>query len=199
MADHPYTGSRAALPSPREAMAALDGARATMQRSRRASVSAICNTPLIYWGVAWIAGYVGAQFLPSVAATGVWVAVFAVMLARRHWRRLHPPANLIVSGWETRVRRAWWVLFAGSFALSAIASPVPSYVPGLLVGALWGIAAILYAVLLDEMEFGVLGAWIVVLAVALRLFVPDLSLVLFGIGAGGAAIALGIKRARHAW
>ena len=181
--------------SPSEATAALAAATTTMRRSRRAAIGKFARVSLIFWGVAWMVGFAGAQFLPDWRATALWTVVGVAAFALTRWHSATAVAGGTVSGWEGPFHRTWWALALGSFALTAITVPAqPAAVPWLVDGTLWGIAHIIYGTLAEDRPVGILGAAIVLLAVALRLLFLHQALLLFGLGAGGAMTALGVVR-----
>ncbi len=179
-----------------EATAALAAAQTTMRRSRRAAIGKFARTSLIFWGVAWMVGFAGAQFMPDWRAGFLWTVVGIAAYALTRWHRATSvAARGTVSGWESQFQRTWWALVLGSFALITISVPAQSAaIPGLVSGTLWGIAFIIYGTLAEDRPVGILGAAIVLLAVALRILFPHQALLLFGLGAGGAMTALGIVR-----
>jgi len=180
--------------SPSEATAALAAANTTMRRSRRAAIGKFARTSLIFWGVAWMVGFSGAQLMPDWRATALWAAVGIAAYALTRWHSA-TSAGGTVSGWEGPFHRTWWALALGSFALTAItADAQPAAVPWLVNGTLWGIAYIIYGTLAEDRPVGILGVAIVLLAVALRILSPHQALLLFGLGAGGAMAALGVVR-----
>lgn len=183
-----------------EAADALVMARIAMHRGRSAAVGQSLRAPLVYWGVAWVAGYAAAQFLPGWLAYLVWFGFTIGWLAvRRAWKASHDRRRVVVSGWEAQIGRAWWIILLGSVAMPLIVEPVPTVALYLLFGALWGIAYMLYAVIVEDRALGFLGASVVALAVILRLFVPDLALLLYGLSAGGSTIIFGAARMRRQW
>ncbi len=191
---------RAATVTAGEAADALAAARVAMRHSRSAAVGQSLRAPLVYWGVGWVVGYAAAQFLPGWLAFLVWFAfIIGWLAARRAWKSPHDRRPAVISGWEAQVGRAWWIIVLGSTALSLIIEPVPTFVLYLFFGALWGIAYMLYAVVAEDRALGLLGVGVVLLAVAVRLVVPDLSLLLYGLLAGGSTIAFGIARMRRQW
>ncbi len=191
---------RAATVTADEAADALAAARIAMHRGRSAAVGQALRAPLVYWGVAWVAGYAAAQFLPGWLAYLVWFG-FTVgwLVSRRVWKMSRDRRHVVVSGWEAKIGRAWWIILLGGVAMPLIVEPVPTVALYLLFGALWGIAYMLYAVVAEDRAFGFLGASVVVLAVIFRLFVPDLALLLYGLAAGGITITFGVARMRRQW
>jgi len=191
---------RAAAVTAGEAADALAAARVAMRRGRSAAVGQSLRAPLVYWGVAWVAGYAAAQFLPGWLAYLVWFGfTISWLAARRVWNGSRDQRHVVVSGWEVQMGRAWWIVVLGSVAMPLIVEPVPTVALYLLFGALWGIVYMLYAVVAEDGALGVLGASVVILAVILRLFVADLALLLYGVSAGGITIIFGVARMRRRW
>lgn len=181
--------------TPEEAAAALVAARGILRQSRRAAVGSILRSSLVFWGLNWMVGYTLFQLWPGWPAIVLWALVSLGLYTLPRLRIAD--AELIVSGWEAHIRRAWWVVLAGSCACAVIAAPAPLTVLLLLSGAVWGIAYALYGVIAGDEEIAALGGAIVVLAVALRLLAPAVALALFGLGAGGAQVLLGLLRLRR--
>lgn len=183
-----------------EAADALAAAETVRERSHRVAIGWIARTPLVYWGCAWIIGYGAAQFLPGWLTSLVWMLCVAGSLAITHWRGWSSGgANIVLTGWEAGLRRAWWVLVLGSFALPFIVGPIPVSRLYLLFGALWGIGYLLYAVVAEDRPLGFLGGGIVTLAAVLRTVAPDSALLPFGLIAGGSTLVFGIARMRRRW
>ncbi len=182
-----------------EATAALAAADVVMRRSRRAAIGQCVRAPLVYWGVVWIVGYTAAQFLPGWLASLTWLLFIAgEILSQRLGSRVGGE-RVVISGWEGQIRRAWWVVVLGSSALPFIIEPVPTSVLYLFFGALWGIVYMLYAVISEDRELTYFGAGIVLLAVVVRIVIPDLSLLVFGVLAGGGKMIFGLVRMRRQW
>lgn len=182
---------RAVGPTPEEAVEALSEAGRARRDGRRAAVVGITRAPLVIWGFVWCADYAAFQFLSTMAAMllAAGLAALAFGLSRRVGA-----AGGARSGWEREVTGAWWVLVVGSVGLAVIAGPAPKEVIWLLVGAFWGVALALYAVVSGDRSLGGLGMCIVVAAVVLRVNWPPLSLLLFGLVSGGAMAGLGLTR-----
>ena len=179
-----------------EARAALLAARSVATRSGRAARGNVARAALAVWGLVWLLGYAGVQFLPFAVAWALWAPLGAAAYGLvRHWRR----AETVRSGWETVFLRAWWVMMFGTMAIMLIVVPAPFAVAALLPWALWGLAILLYAIVADDRALAALGVAIVLAAPLLRLTVPDWSPLLFGIIGGGGMLLLGVLRARSPW
>ncbi len=186
--------------TPTEAADALAGAQATMRRSRRVAVGRFLSARLVYWGIAWMIDYTALQFLPGWIALLMWVVLVAGAFATPRlvaWS--DAGQSTVISGWQGQFRRAWWVVLFGSFALVTIVAPAPDYVIYLLLGALWGIAHLLYAVATEDRPLAFLGGGIVLIAVAARVFAPEIALLLFGLLAGGCMAIFGALRTWRQW
>jgi hypothetical protein len=177
-------------PSAEEARAALGLAHAATVRTARAAKRTTLGVGLIAWGVAWLLGYAGLQFLPFFVGWGAWVPLgIAAFVATRLLRD-----DTIRSGWEGRFERAWWVVVFGTPLLVSTVTPAEPIVLVLLPGALWGLALLLYAVVSEERALAAFGATLVVLAPLLRQFLPEWGALLFGLVGGGGMVGLGLWR-----
>lgn len=183
---------RGGEPSVEEARVALGLARAATARSARVVQRATLRAGLIVWGVAWLLGYTGLQFLSFAVGWALWlplgVAAFALT------RRLRD--DTIRSGWEARFARAWWVIVFGTFFLVSTVVPAEAIVITLLTGALWGLALLLYGVVSEERALAALGGGMVILAPLLRHFLPEWGALIFGLCGGGGMVVLGLWRQR---
>ncbi len=183
-------------PGVEEARAALLAARSVATRSGRAARGNVARAALAVWGVVWLLGYAGVQFLPFGLAWALWVPLGTAAYALvRYWGR----EETVRSGWEAVFLRAWWVMMFGTTAIMLIVIPAPFAVVALLPGALWGLAILLYAVVADDRALALLGGTIVLAAPLLRMGVPDWSPLLFGLIGGCGMLALGVIRARSPW
>jgi hypothetical protein len=175
--------------SPDEAARALELARAAEARSRRAVVEAPATGLLLYWGLAWLALYSGHALLRGTlgdVVTAVLLVLPVAWCAVRRWRG----SAALVSGRERRLFAAWSVVVAASFIVPRIAQPATPATSGLLVGALWGLALLLYAVMAGDRALFGLGGGIILLAWFLAGHGSAAPL-LFGLGAGGAMALVG--------
>jgi VIT1/CCC1 family predicted Fe2+/Mn2+ transporter len=179
--------------TPDEATAALREAGQVRARGRRLAHGQATRLPLVWWGLAWAVTYPAVQFLPFPAAlavsAGSAAAAFALTKVGVRW---DPTPGR--TGWERQVTRGWWAVLVASFVVDVIAAPAPMQVFFLIPGALWGLALLIYAVVVGDLALGVLGAGIAVLAAVVRLFFLDQSLLLFGLAGGGWMAATGLVR-----
>ena len=179
------------VPTPGEAVEALSAVRGALRGGRRAAVGEITRVPLVVWGVVWCADYAALEFLSGAVAAPLAAGLAAVAFGLS--RRAGGEAQAS-SGWEVEVVGAWWVLLVGSVALALVVGPGSEVVLGLMLGAFWGIALMLYAVVAKDRALGALGVGIVILAVALRVASPPLALLLFGLVSGASMAGLGMVR-----
>lgn len=177
-------------PSPAEAARVLRELDAIGVRSRRAAYATLTRTPLALWGVAWLTGYALLDLTPWALAVPVGLAVSAAAVAGT-WRS---GAQDVLNGWEQRVRLSWLVLMASSPPLLMTVSPLPMHAVLIFLGALWGVALLLYAVAVGDIPLGAVGTVVLVTAAAVRVLGLDHDLLTFGVFAGGAMTALGAYR-----
>ena len=145
------------LRPPRGGEPSVEEARVALGLARAATVRA----GLIVWGVVWLLGYTGLQFLPFTIGWALWMPLGVGAFALT--RRLRD--DTVRSGWEARFRRAWWVIVFGSFFLVSTVVPAEAIVVTLLTGSLWGLALLLYGVVSEERALAILGggseSWVV--------------------------------------
>ena len=175
-----------------EAADTLDELRAIADRTHQAATASVTRTPLVIWGVAWLLGYAALDLLPwsiaiplgsalsTIATLGTWLG----------------QSRAVVNGWERRIQLSFVAFMACSPVLVLAIMPVPAHTILLFLGALWGVALLLYAVATGDRVLGVIGVLIVVAAAALHIIDPAHDLLMFGMVAGGAMASLGLRRMR---
>lgn len=145
------------------------------------------------WGAAWWLGFALLDLAPWRIAVPVGIALSAgAMLTTWLFR-----SQEVSSGWERQTRTGWLALMLCSPFLLASIGPIPSYAQMIFLGALWGVALILYAVPTGDFPLGLVGAGILLTGVFARSFGAH-RLLVFGCVAGLAMVALGASRARGA-
>jgi hypothetical protein len=112
--------------SPNEAEEALTVIQAMMQKTRRAISSSGAYMFLIVWGVMWLLGFLGSQFLPQETSGYAWMildilgGILSAILGIRMNRGLRSSSS-ITSG--KRIGLFWSLLFLYCFAAVAISWP----------------------------------------------------------------------------
>lgn len=190
MGERELRPARGGEPSAEEARAALGLARAATVRAARAARRTALGVGLIVWGVAWLLGYTGLQFLPFAVGWALWVPLSVAAYALTRWLR----DDTVRSGWEARFVRAWWTIVFGTACLVGTVVPAEALAITLLTGALWGLALLLYGVVGEEPALAALGGGIVLLAPLLRHLAPDWGALIFGLLCGGGMVLLGLWR-----
>ncbi|MDQ6636969.1 MAG: hypothetical protein M3Y62_04190 [Candidatus Dormibacteraeota bacterium] len=182
-----------AEPSPAEAAGLLAEVGRLPARTRRLAATKFTRVSLVAWGVAWVFGYAAVQLLPQPVGLGAFavLGVGAVTLTR-----LGAPGELL-SGWEAQFRRGWWVLIGVMPLLGLIVQPTPLPTLLLLLGALWGVALLLFAVTVSDRALGAVALTIVAGAAAIHVLAGGWSLLCFGLVGGGAMAILGSSRLLH--
>lgn len=177
-------------PTAAEAAHTLRDLAAIGERSRRIGHAAFTRVPLVIWGTAWIAGYTAFDLLPLRPAIAVgaplWVLAVVVSRIARN--------DDVVSGWQRGTRRSWAVVVLCSPLLVLTIMPAPPAVVMLLLGALWGVALLLFAVATGDVVLGGVGVLVVTVAAVARIVVPGHGVLGFGLVAGGAMAVLGLVR-----
>jgi len=175
---------------PTDAARLLADIRPLPARTWRLAVQEFTRLPLLAWGVAWVLGYGAVQLLPPWIGLGAFTVLGVAALTLT--RFVATPD--LQSGWETQFRRCWWALIGVTPLLGLIIQPTPLPTLLLLLGALWGVALLLYAVAITDWALGMVGLTIVVSAAASHVLAGGWSLLCFGAVGGGAMAILGSVR-----
>lgn len=178
-ADQPVSAGRAA-----DTLADLDSIET---RSRRAASTALTRVPLASWGVAWLVGFALLDSRPWRVAVpiGLLLALAAMALT---WVGRSPQVR---SGREGRVGLGWLALMLCSPFLVATIGPVPARVEILFLGALWGVALLLYGVASADIALCAVGVLIVLGGAFSRPVSPPHALLVSGLVGGASMLALG--------
>ena len=175
---------------PAEAAETLRDLRTVGGRSQRAASTALTRIPLAAWGLAWAVGYGLLALAPWRLAVPVGcVLAFGATLVS--WIFC---SREVTSGRERRTRAGWLAMLLCSPFLIAVVSPTPARTEALFLGALWGVALLLFAIATLDLPLGVVGALIVLTAAGSRIAAADRPLLVFGLVAGLAMLALGLWR-----
>jgi hypothetical protein len=180
------------VPTSADASRMLQGIAPVTRRSRRLARDVTFARPLLAWGLAWAAGATLFQFLPGPAGAilGTVVcagAVAVTWLVRPREVRLHT---------ERRFSLLWFVLFATSPLLVAVAAPANARVLVVFLASVWAVGMLLYGIGVQDIPLAVVGLAILALAAAARIVVPHLAVLVVGIAGGLPMAALGGWRMR---
>lgn len=191
-AEHPADEPSAEAGASLEAVSTLRELHAIGRRSRHAASTNLTGIPLASWGTAWSAGFAVLD-LASWRIAVPLALLLAVGAAVGTWAVRSPEVR---SGWERRIQVGWVALFLSSPFLVASVSPVAVRVELVFLGALWGVALLLYAVATTDFLLGAVGGITVLAAAFCRPLVPEHPLLTFGVVAGGAMLLVGSWRIR---
>jgi hypothetical protein len=180
--------------SPSEAEEALVAIQVMMKKTRRAISSSGAYGFLIVWGVVWLLGFMGSQFLPQLFAGYSWMGldllggILSAMIGIRMNRGVRSSSST-VSG--RRIAWFWLLLFIYCFAAIAVAWPS---------GGKQASMFIILFVMLGWLAMGLLlsfasiwpGLAITALALIGYFLLPDIFYLWMAILGGGGMIALGL-------
>jgi hypothetical protein len=185
-------GENVGVPTSADASRILGEITPVTRRSQQLARDVTMAPPLLAWGLAWIAGSLLFQYLPSpagaIAGLGVCAAAVAVnvLIRPREVRR----------STERRFGLGWWVLMATSPLLVAVAAPGNAKVTAVFLGSLWAVGMLLYGIGVRDLPLAAVGLGIVVVAAATRIAVPRQSMIIVGVAGGLAMAAIGGWRLR---
>jgi hypothetical protein len=180
--------------SPSEAEEALAAIQTVMQKTRRSIASSGAYVFLIIWGVIWLLGFLGSQFLPEKTASNAWMildilgGIISAFVGIRVGRGVRKP-SAITSG--KRIAWFWLLLFLYCFAAIGVAWPPD--------GKQLAMFIILFA-MVGWVAMGLLlsfasvwwGLAMTALALVGYFLLPDIFYLLMAILGGGGMIALGL-------
>lgn len=115
--------------SPTEAEAALAAIQTMVQKTRHSLASSGAYRFLVVWGVVWLLGFLGSQFLPLHIAGYTWIVldtlggILSAVLGIR-MRRGVRSSSPTISG--KRIAAFWLLLFLYCIALVAVSWPADS-------------------------------------------------------------------------
>lgn len=176
------------LSDPQSARATLADLDRIESASRLAVRTPVTGLPLIGWGLAWLLGYAGLEFLPGPWG---WIALVGTSVAAgivSWW-----DVAQVRTGHESQLRLGWIVVMAASPFLINAAQADNTLSQGLLLGALWSLGMCLYAVATRDLPLLVLSA-IAVAAAGIAPLLPAGNLIAFGLVAGPLLATLGVIR-----
>ena len=180
--------------SPNEAEEALAAIQAVMQKTRRAISSSGSYIFLIIWGVIWLLGFLGSQFLPDEISGYAWMGldmlggILSAIIGIRMNRSVRSP-SATTSG--KRIGLFWLLLFVYVIATVAVSWPAD--------GKQLAMYIILF-VMVGWLAMGLLlsfaSVWLGLIITALALIgyflLPDIFYLWMAILGGGGMIALGL-------
>lgn len=180
--------------SPTEAEEALAAIQAMMQKTRRAISSSGAYLFLIVWGVIWLLGFLGSQFLPQPFAGYSWMVldvlggIISAILGIRMGRGVRSSSS---SASGKRIGLFWLLLFL--YCAAAIAVAWPS-------GGKQASMFIILFVMIGWLAMGLLlsftsiwpGLIITALALIGYFLLPGIFYLWMAVLGGGGMIALGL-------
>jgi hypothetical protein len=180
--------------SPTEAEQALAAIQTMMSKTKRAISSSGIYNFLILWGIVWLFGFLGSQFLPQPVSGYAWMildmlgAIFSVVIGIRIGRGVRKPTSV-----SSGKRIAWFWLLLFLYGASAIAISWP------FDGKQLAMYLILF-VMLGWMALGLLlsfvsvwpGLIITALALIGYFLLPAIFYIWMAILGGGGMIGLGL-------
>ena len=185
-------GEDLGAPTAADASRILDEITPVTRRSRQLARDVMFARPLLAWGLAWSAGAILFQFLPGVTGDVLGTAACAAAAAVT-W--LIRPREVRVRS-ERRFALLWFVLFATSPLLIAVAAPADARVLVVFLASVWAVGMLLYGIGVQDIALAVVGLTILVLAAAARIVVPHLAVLVVGIAGGLGMAGLGGWRMR---
>ena len=179
--------------SPSEAEEALAAIQTMMTKTRRAISSSGAYIILIIWGVIWLLGFTGSQFLPSDIGGYTWIAldilggILSAVVGIRMGRAVRPSSPSI-SG--KRIGIFWLLLFLYCTAAVAVSWPADGKQMSMYIILFVMVGWLAMGLLLS---FASIWPGVVITALALigYFLLPDIYYLWMAILGGGGMIALG--------
>jgi hypothetical protein len=180
--------------SPTEAEEALAAIQTMVQKTRRAISSSGGYIFLIVWGVIWLLGFLGSQFLPQDLGGYAWMildtlgGILSAVIGITMGRRVRNPSATTTG---KRIGLFWLLLFLYVIATVAVAWPAS--------GKQLSMFIILF-VMIGWLAMGLLlsfasvwpGLVITALALVSYFLLPDIFYLIMAVLGGGGMIALGL-------
>jgi hypothetical protein len=180
--------------SPNEAEEALAAIQTMVKKTRRAFSSSGAYIFLIIWGVIWLLGFLGSQFLPNQSAGQIWMGLdilgsaICAIIGIRMGRGVHRTSPVTTG---KRIGLFWLLLFLYCLAAISIAWPVEGKQLAMYI---------IFFVMVGWLAMGLLlsfaSIWPALVITALALigyfFLPDIFYLWMAILGGGGMIALGL-------
>ncbi|NJD60500.1 MAG: hypothetical protein C3F13_13340 [Anaerolineales bacterium] len=186
--------------TPTEAEEALTAVQNMMQKTRRAISSSGAYKFLILWGVIWMFGFLGSQFLPAQAARYAWIsldivgAVISAIIGARMNRGVRLSAAPTTG---KRIAFFWLLLFIYCYAAVAISWPVDAKQLALMIILFSTVGWVAMGLLLSFASVW-WGLGLFALSLIGYFLLPGYFFLWMAILGGGGMIALGIY-IRYRW
>lgn len=177
-----------------EAAQALRLAEQARRGGRLLVVLSPMARPLVAWGIAWMVDGIVYRVLPLAPALFVTSAMGVAALVAT----LLTKDASVRSPWAEAASRSWWVLILATAAVCAVLIPtaIPAATLVLVLGVLWGLGILLYAVAGRQHQVLALGLVLVLTPVPAALLLPGADAVLlYGLVGGGAMVGTGMWNA----
>lgn len=180
--------------SPQEAEEALQAVQGVMQKTRRVVAHSGAYNFLLIWGVVWLAGFLGSQFLTAKLAGNLWMVVdilggiLSAVYGYRIWRRVRPIAQT-ASGMQIGI--FWLLLFLYCFAAIWIAQPIDGKQMVMFFILFAAVGWIAMGLLLSFISAW-WGAALTILALIGYFLLPGIFYLWMAVLGGGGMIALGL-------
>jgi hypothetical protein len=152
----------------------------------------------LLWGTVWVAGYLATAFIPSPTGEILWVPLVGLGTVGSTWLRMRMPKDQSAS--PTLGARLVWMnlvlvgtligaplLLGGNFSYVKLVAYIPA-----AVGVMYAVNGIFVG-----REMILIGAWLVVAAVASLAMGPTVQLVWMAIAGGGSMILTGLLLRRQ--
>jgi hypothetical protein len=180
--------------SPTEAEEALAAIQTVVQKTRRAISSSGGYVFLIVWGVIWLLGFLGSQFLPQDLGGYAWMVldilggILSAVLGIRMGRGVRS-ASPVTTG--KRIGLFWWLLFLYVVATVAVAWPTSGKQLSMFIILTVMVGWMAMSLLLSFTSIWP-GLILTALALAAYFVFPGLYYLLMAVLGGGGMIALGL-------
>ena len=177
---------------PTDAAADLQSVQQITVRTRQAIAHSGAGHYMIIWGIDWLIGFTGTQFLPQAAGL-VWMgahiaAVAACIVASFATRGVTAGG----SGPRSRISLFWGALFAYGILWMWLQPPQTTAFAGLFIATLAMFGYVVMGIWLSSLLFGVVGLSVTVLATAAYLTVPTLFPLVMALLGGGTLVGSGV-------
>ncbi len=180
--------------SPSEAEEALAAIQAVMHKTRRSIANSGAYLFLIVWGVIWLIGFLGSQFLPLETASNAWMVldifggILSAVIGIRMGRGVRR-TSATTSG--KRIGFFWMLLFVYCIAAIAVAWPTDGKQLAMFIILFVTVGWVAMGLLLSFASVW-WGLALTALALIGYFLLPDIFYLWMAILGGGGMIALGL-------